>query len=204
MDPRPTSSPNLAAYQAKYRERNPLLRYANQRFLQTAQAMVQGLQVRRWLDVGCGEGVVFSRLQRSLPGQGMGLDVDPARVAQAREGLPEARLAVGDAHHLPFPDGAFDLVVMLEILEHVGDPARAVSEAQRVCSRYLLASVPHEPWWRLANMARLKYLRDWGNTPEHINHWSRRGFLRLLQGHFHPLKVRNPLVWTFVLAERRD
>ncbi len=152
MDPRPISSPNLASIQAKYLARSPLLRLANQRFLQTVQSLAQGLAAERWLDVGCGEGLVFELLTACLPGRGQGVDVDPARVAEARRRLPGAPLVVGDAHHLPFPDGAFDLVVMLELLEHVGDPRQAVAEAHRLTSRYLLASVPHEPWWRLANM----------------------------------------------------
>jgi hypothetical protein len=63
-------------------------------------------------------------------------------------------------------------------------------------------SVPHEPWWRLGNMARLKYLRQWGNTPGHINHWSRGGFRQQVGKYFRVLRVTNPFLWTFVLAEK--
>ena len=47
-------------------------------------------------------------------------------------------------------------------------------------SRWLLVSVPREPLWRGLNLARGSYLRELGNTPGHLNHWSKRRFASLL------------------------
>jgi hypothetical protein len=93
---------------------------------------------------------------------------------------------------------------MLEVLEHVERPDQALHEAHRVTTRYLLASVPHEPWWRLGNLARLKYVRDFGNTPEHIHHWSVHGFRSLIGSRFTLVKLRLPFLWQAVLAERKS
>ena len=92
--------------------------------------------------------------------------------------------------------------IILEVLEHVGEPDLVLREAYRVTSKYLLASVPNEPWWRIGNLARLKYIRDLGNTPEHINHWSVRSFKTLISEYFRILKVETPVLWTFILAEK--
>ena len=60
--------------------------------------------------------------------------------------------------------------------------------------------MPHEPLWRVLNVLRGAYLRDLGNTPGHVNHWSRRGFLRLLERHGRIIEARSPSPWTMVLV----
>jgi len=60
--------------------------------------------------------------------------------------------------------------------------------------------VPREPIWRALNLARGKYVRDLGNTPGHLGHWSRRGFLELLGGRLEVVAVRTPLPWTMALC----
>jgi len=63
--------------------------------------------------------------------------------------------------------------------------------------------VPREPIWRILNMARGKYWRALGNTPGHLQHWSRSGILGLLAEHFEIVEVRTPLPWTMVLCRAR-
>ena len=60
------------------------------------------------------------------------------------------------------------------------EPEATVAEMARVAQRWLLVSVPREPLWRGLNMARGAYLRELGNTPGHVNHWSKRAFVSLL------------------------
>ncbi len=85
-----------------------------------------------------------------------------------------------EAENLPFAAGEFDLVTAIEVLEHVPDPVHTLAEMARCAERHLLVSVPREPLWRMLNMARGAYWRELGNTPGHLNHWSRRSFVRLL------------------------
>jgi len=61
-------------------------------------------------------------------------------------------------------------------------------------------SVPREPLWRGLNMARGAYWRDLGNTPGHVNHWSKRGFVSLLSCVGVVEEVRSPFPWTVVLV----
>ena len=65
---------------------------------------------------------------------------------------------------------------------------------------HLLVSVPREPLWRALNMARGAYLTDLGNTPGHVNHWSRRGFEALLSRHGEVVETRSPFPWTMTLV----
>ena len=80
------------------------------------------------------------------------------------------------------------------------DPERSVAEMARVARRHLLVSVPREPLWRALNLARGAYVRQLGNTPGHVNHWSRASFERLLAPHGEVVEVRSPFPWTMVLV----
>ncbi len=197
-----SSSQNLAAIQTKYTDRSPLVRFANRRFHETIYSLVTEVSFESALDAGSGEGVILASLEGQTSADLVGLDIDHARLLEARTRLPKAPLVRGNLQRLPFPDDSFDLVLCLEVLEHVGQPSLAVRELHRVTRRYLLASVPNEPWWRIGNMLRLKYLRDWGNTPEHINHWSTGQFVRFLKPHFGVIEIRRPMLWSFVLANK--
>src|SRR5205807_9803667 len=104
---------------------------------------------------------------------------------------------------LPFDEREFDLVAATEVLEHVPDPQATVAEMARVARAHLLVSVPHEPLWRVLNMARGAYLRDFGNTPGHINHFSKRRFVQLLACHGEVIDVRSPFPWTMLLVRVR-
>jgi hypothetical protein len=70
----------------------------------------------------------------------------------------------------------------------------------RVASRWLLVSVPREPVWRATNMARGAYLRDLGNTPGHVNRWSKASFKRLLSRYGTIEEARSPFPWTMLLV----
>jgi hypothetical protein len=63
--------------------------------------------------------------------------------------------------------------------------------------------VPREPVWRMTNMARGAYLRDLGNTPGHLNHWSKRSFVSLLSRYGTVEHVRSPFPWTMLLVSVR-
>jgi 2-polyprenyl-3-methyl-5-hydroxy-6-metoxy-1,4-benzoquinol methylase len=90
---------------------------------------IAGLRV---LEIGCGRGA-FAGYLADLGADVVAADFSPAAVALAGElldGRGEAR--VEDIQQLPFADGAFDLVISLETLEHVPDPSRGLAELVRV------------------------------------------------------------------------
>lgn len=157
----------------------------------------------RIFEIGIGEGVVTSRVIERFDGVPViGLDLPDEELA-AQWQSRDLSCVFGDASSLPFPDGAFDLVLAIEVFEHLPDPDAAMAELARVCSGSLIASVPFEPIWRIGNMARGRYLREFGNTPGHINHWTHRGFRQLVASHFEVVDRSTPLPWTMVLANVR-
>ncbi len=187
----------------KYGSTNPIEQRMMANFLRRLDSMLDGLAPRRVLEIGVGEGEVLDRVRTRFPDADIvGVDLpDPELAAQWRERGVSAMFA--DATRLPFPDDAFDLALAIEVMEHIPQPARALDELARVCTGTLVLSVPFEPVWRAGNLARRRYVRDWGNTPGHVNHWTRWGFRRFVASVFDVEQVRSPLPWTMVRATTR-
>jgi len=107
---------------------------------------------------------------------------------------------VESACKLEREDNSFDLVTMLEVLEHLEQPTVAIKEAKRVSKRFCVFCVPFEPYWRVLNLLRLKYIPDLGNTPGHINRRSKSGFEELLNNHFSIVRLQTVFPWNFALC----
>ena len=202
---RPTMNDSIAtvptgnAYD-KYGTTNPVEKALMGRFFHTLDDLVGDRAPTRLLEVGMGEGHVSARLVERFPTtKQVGIDLPD-------QGLVESWRAVGvvgafaDISRLPFPDDTFDLVLAVEVLEHVADPEGAMAELGRVGSDRLVLSVPREPLWRVLNLARLKYVRSLGNTPGHVQHWSANGFADLVGRHADVVERRSPMPWTAVAA----
>jgi 2-polyprenyl-3-methyl-5-hydroxy-6-metoxy-1,4-benzoquinol methylase len=155
------------------------------------------------LDVGCGEGVLTSEWAERLDGgRIVGIDLDDPKLRAEWEARrrPNLEYRTDDATALSFADDEFDMATAIEVLEHLPDPEATLSEMARVARRHLLVSVPREPIWRMLNMLRGAYLRDLGNTPGHVHHWSKVGFHSLLTRYGAVQEVRTPFPWTMLLV----
>jgi 2-polyprenyl-3-methyl-5-hydroxy-6-metoxy-1,4-benzoquinol methylase len=187
----------------KYGSTNPVVRRLMAGFESTLDDLWHTASPRSILDVGCGEGVLTEQWADKLgDGRIVGIDLDDPKLRAEWDKRRRANLEyrAEDATNLSFGDDEFDLAAAIEVLEHVPDPERTVSEMARVAKHWLLVSVPREPLWRALNMARGAYLKDLGNTPGHINHWSKRSFVSMLSRHGTVEEVRSPFPWTMVLV----
>jgi 2-polyprenyl-3-methyl-5-hydroxy-6-metoxy-1,4-benzoquinol methylase len=199
-----TPTPRIAGtYGDKYTTRNPLVRRLVEGFMREVVDLARRTAARRVLEVGAGEGEVSRRLGEALrPEWFVASDVAASCAARLGKTAPGMRCALLSAEALPFRDESFDMVVACEVLEHLDDPAAALRELRRVSRDWILASVPREPLWRALNLARLRYVADLGNTPGHVQHWTRSGFIDFARGAGRVEAVRGPLPWTVVLLRR--
>jgi len=187
----------------KYGSTNPVVRRLMAGFTGALEDLFVSAAPRSLLDVGCGEGVLTQRwAQRLGDRRVVGIDLDDAKLRRewSERQAPNLEYQVMAAEHLPFADGEFDAATAIEVLEHVPDPEHTVAEMARVAARHLLVSVPREPLWRGLNLARGAYWSDLGNTPGHLNHWSRRSFQALLSRHGQVVQTRSPFPWTMLLV----
>ncbi len=189
----------------KYGTRNPISRALVTRFLRDLDHALPGGDATpaRVLEIGVGEGEISDRLRSHYPtAELVGFDLhDPQLEAHWR--ARGQRNVVADAVAAPFASETFDLVLAIEVLEHVDDPRHALAEMARVARGTVVLSVPREPLWRVLNIARGSYLKDLGNTPGHVQHWSRRAFVELVGQYFDVVRVATPTPWTIVRARVR-
>ena len=189
----------------KYTTDNPISRLLVTGFFSSLEKLAgtvgpqQDLSV---LEVGCGIGQSSMRLHRMFGEPEMQVsDFNPYIVKKLQEQSFPFPIRQESATNLQREDKSFDVVVLLEVLEHIPDYEEVLSELFRVSRRHVIVSVPNEPVWRMLNMARGKYWSEWGNTPTHVNHWSRWGIQSLVGQYGTVKQVCNPIPWTMLLAE---
>ncbi|MFE0735020.1 class I SAM-dependent methyltransferase [Streptomyces sp. NPDC058855] len=146
------------------------------------------------LDVGCGPGTITADLAALVaPGRVTAVDAAEdvlvkARAVAAERGLDNVDFAVADVHALDFPDDSFDVVHAHQVLQHVGDPVRALSEMRRVCRPGGVVAARDSDYRSFAWYPELPGLDDWldlyrrvaranGGEPDagrHLVSWARR------------------------------
>jgi len=190
---------------AKYESGSRILQWLIRRFHARIGDVLAPHEFRTVLDVGCGEGFLSRVLLDRFPGIRLtGVDISPAAVERARQRCPEGRFEVAPIESLAAMTERFDLVVCSEVLEHLDTPDAAVRLLAARTKGLALLTVPWEPWFQAANFARGKYLRSFGNHPEHVQRWSRGGFVRLLEPAFALLHAESLFPWSLCLARPRQ
>jgi len=191
-------------YYDKYSTANPIARHLMQGFLASFRDLVSKAgPPGEALEVGCGEGELSMRM--AAAGWCVrGCDIACEAVQEARIRIAAADLnipvEVADIRDVGNLYSPVDLVVCCEVLEHLESPEQALDVLLALSRRYLLVSVPREPIWRAMNMLRGTYWASLGNTPGHIQHWSRRQFIAMLARHAEVVELRSPLPWTLALC----
>lgn len=188
----------------KYSSRNPIVKWMMNGFKSDLSALVARASPQSIHEIGCGEGYWVLRWNE----QGLrarGCDISKQVIETAREnangrGLPSSLLKSCSIYDLDAKKDSADLVVCCEVIEHLKNPVAGLQALQRVVERYLIVSVPREPIWSALNLARCKYVSRCGNTPGHIQHWSKSSFIQLVSKYFEVVEVRSPLPWTMLLC----
>jgi 2-polyprenyl-3-methyl-5-hydroxy-6-metoxy-1,4-benzoquinol methylase len=188
----------------KYVAKNPAIRYLTERWVDRLDAMLQrigtsGQPPTNPLEVGAGEGVIAKKLYDRF-GAATALDLPDAGLRKEWTQRPGPRYLHANAEQLPFTDREFDLIVCVEVLEHLQDPKAGLRELARVSRGHLLLSVPREPVFRSCNLVAGRYVKDLGNTPGHLNHWSTRSFVSFVSTVADVKAVSKPFPWTVVWA----
>jgi 2-polyprenyl-3-methyl-5-hydroxy-6-metoxy-1,4-benzoquinol methylase len=191
--------------QRKHESQNPIQRALIDNFHAKAVEMVRRARPATILELGCGEGYVLSALVDAgvdATLTGIELDDRAARIARERLGT-HATIEQRDARDLAADGRRFDMVMMLEVLEHIPNPAQMLPIVDSLTNGWVLLSVPWEPVFRGLNLMRGKNVTRLGNDPDHVNHWGRRGFARFAAQRFDIVTTPEVFPWTMVLARSR-
>jgi ubiquinone/menaquinone biosynthesis C-methylase UbiE len=198
-------------FENKYQSHSLIGRYLVGNFIKKFVEFLQKTRsspTERICEIGCGEGELLKIIYTNFPSSTIhAVDISDGIIEVAKQncqGIP-IKFSVQDAKNLNgFSDGFFDLVICCEVLEHLSDPFQGLKELSRISNKFILISVPVEPVWRLLNMMRGKYLRTYGNTPGHLNHWKPAKFKKFLNtsSSFKLMNRIYPFPWQMVLLKK--
>jgi len=188
----------------KYQTRNPLMRKVIRRFLDHLCARIVEIRPKTIVDLGCGEGVVAGEISRVLPDvHYVGIDASGEAIRMARASNPSFEFHQGDILGGYPPGAVADLALCVEVVEHLDRPDLALEQIAAATSDYMVVSVPWEPYFRLGNLLRGKYLTTWGNHPEHVQQFSPGSLRDLVNRHFSSVSIDTCFPWLIAVARKR-
>ena len=189
----------------KHTSKHPLQKFLINNFYSSLTALAKSLSPKTILDAGCGEGFTMDRLSKNKIGDKIeGVEYSKDALNLGKNLFPNLKFKKGSVYDLPYKDNSFDLVVATEVLEHLAEPAKVVKEILRTSKKYVLISVPNEPFFMLGNFIRGKNLLRLGNDPDHINHWTIGSFQDFLKKNKVLIKISKfPFPWILTLGEKQ-
>lgn len=191
--------------ETKYLTRNPLKKYFLQRFTRRILELIKQEKPRKLLDVGCGEGFIDEIILEKLPKiKLIGVDVSGSVLSKAKKRNPKGNYLKAALPNLPFSDNNFDLVICLEVLEHLPYYAKALEELIRLSKKKLIISVPNEPWFTILRFLGGQNILQLGKHPEHVNFWNKKLFLKFLKETGMRVKVDTCGPWLIAVIDRKS
>lgn len=188
----------------KHTSNNPIQKILIDNFYSALISLVKPLSPKTILDAGCGEGFSMNKLSINGIGEKIeGIEFSKEAISFGKKLFPNLIFREGSVYNLPYEDDSFDLIICTEVLEHLEEPAKALKEMLRVSKKYLIISVPNEPFFMMSNFLRGKNLFRFGNDEGHINHWnplSLKSYLR--QNKIKIRKLSLPFPWILILGEK--
>jgi SAM-dependent methyltransferase len=150
-------------------------------------------QGERVLDVGCGIGKHLANMgERKLK---VGVELSLARLKEGQRRYKEIRFVLASGEDLPFKDTAFDVVLMIDVIEHLKKPKKAISECARVLKKdgTLILQTPNYPIKRIYDLVEWLrpngFRKDWRDDPTHFSPFTYGKLSSLLKNKFDHVRI---------------
>lgn len=197
------SSSNYNKYQCNY----AFVVKRIDKFTSQLRELIKNVKHANVISIGCGEGFDLRNLVEKSNIDfkfccGVDIKFKALKIAQKILRKMDFHGINGDAYNIPIKLNRFDLVLCLEVLEHLSHPDKVLEEISEGFSGHCIFSVPNEPLYRLTRLLFKQNVLQLGNHPEHVNHWSKYTFSRLIEKYFTIDKFLTPFPWTIVLCHK--
>lgn len=196
-----TKSSNLLKYQGKNIIKNNIIKkFLISLFFKKIYQEINKVNPENIIDLGCGEGFLENfLLKKRYKAKITGVDINPNSIKYAQKNNPGVKFLVDDIFNLKIKE-KFDLALMLEVLEHLSQPEKALKTSKNL-SKNLLISVPWEPWFSWLYLLVGLNLKRFGKHPEHCQFFNSQSLENLLKKHFKSVKIKSNWPWLIALAE---
>jgi 2-polyprenyl-3-methyl-5-hydroxy-6-metoxy-1,4-benzoquinol methylase len=190
----------------KYESNNPLVKFVMGKYFGAIRHFLDGIKFDSMIDLGCGEGEIIRWTWKNYgKKKTMAYDIDNILLANIKSEFPDVKTDTIYLDKETDTKNSYDLALFLEVLEHIEDYEAVLKNISKMKFKYLLISVPNEPFFRGANIVRLKYVMRLGNTPGHVNNFHYFKFRSLVNKYFPKDKVdfRICWIWNFAFIRRK-
>lgn len=163
------------------------LKRIHEKRLSSLRTLMGDISDKKILDAGSGEGFFLASLNCK---EKIGVELSQKRIDKALKLFPELKVKLADVKELPFEDNSFDVILCSEVLEHVSNYEKAISEFKR-CIRSngcLILSFPNES---TVSLGRLLLLRFPIHEIDHVNVITPKDIIRILGSTYKSLNVPN-------------
>ena len=148
------------------------------------------------LDIGCGEGFILKLIVEQQDKIALfGCDINELALLHAKTFVPSATFFQNDEYFTKLEDNSFDCIICTEVLEHIKEPEKMLKKIQEISRKYVILSVPHEPFFRLGNLLSGKYINTLGNHPEHLQHFGISKFRTICNKYFNEIDCKDVFPW---------
>jgi len=190
----------------KYKNKNVFHQLALSQFFDKIALEIEKMNPKTVFEFGCGEGLFLEQLKerKIIFSELIGLDLREDALQYARTLHPNYEFINEDVMAWKSKRENYDLVIASQVLEHLNKPDKFLERLTMLSNRYLLLTVPWEPWFRLMNLLRGRDLIRFGNHPEHINRWGKNSFIEFVETKARVIKSVTAFPFTIVVAEIRN
>ena len=193
------NSRDAIIFSDNYTTSNPLIKKLQGDFFKKLFTLIEkkNLKPESLLELGAGEGY-STRLLKTFFGPELFYVSSDLRTELVKQNYIKSKCDSQVVFDITKPSVRYkktDVVIALEVLEHIPCPELALDQIALLTKNVAIVSVPFEPWWRLGNILRGAYLKDLGNTPDHVNHWGKNSFKKFLSNKFANVEVTISFPW---------
>jgi len=196
---------NIASnYFEKSKSKYPLVKLASNLFDQDILYLVSLTKAKTMYCFAAGRGHNVKKIKDRFKDISItGSDLEPESIKEARQLYPEFTFVQDSITNSKQKSNSFDVVTGFEVLEHLENPEDAVKECKRIAKKYCIFSVPNEPFWRMANLTRFAHVKRLGNSPGHLQNFTRGDFKKLLKKHFKKVKIitSGVILWNMAICK---
>jgi ubiquinone/menaquinone biosynthesis C-methylase UbiE len=175
------ATPEIENFSGKYEDTNLISKFLVDNYFKSVEKLLNKItNINSAHEIGCGEGRSTMKINKMISNLTASEYVE-SLIPLAKNNNPHLTIFQESVYELKYKDNSVELVLLLEVLEHLDFPKLALEELKRISKKYIILGVPREPLWRFLNICRFKYLRNFGNTPGHLNHWSKKSIIKLVE-----------------------
>jgi SAM-dependent methyltransferase len=197
---------NISSNFRKYQNRHPFAVKQLAKFYSSLIKTITKVKHGRMLSIGCGECFDLKKIQdhNNINIEyyyGLDSNYQSLQTAKKLATNRPLNLVQGDILKSPVIFSKVDLILGLEILEHLSSPDKVLKQISKQFKGYCIFSVPNEPLFRLTRLLLFQQnIRAFGNHPEHLHNWSKHSFARLIRKYFIIEEISTPSLWTIILC----